>query len=110
VLLCVHDALDRFLVLEENDVGVAAVVVADQDSPEDSVLLLYKEVLELVGCGEERLLGDSVLELEGCECDVHVAFSPFAITMLFVNTSFTVIFDWWPTDRPPEVDPSEWRL
>jgi hypothetical protein len=39
VSLCLHDALDRLLVLEEDNVGVTAVVVADQDSAEDSVLL-----------------------------------------------------------------------
>jgi hypothetical protein len=42
VSLCLHDALDRLLVLEEDNVGVTAVVVADQDSAEDSVLLSYK--------------------------------------------------------------------
>lgn len=37
MLLCLHDALDRFLVLEEDNIGVAvAVTVADQDSPENS--------------------------------------------------------------------------
>jgi hypothetical protein len=49
--------------------------------------------LEPVGGGEQDILGDARLELERCQCNVHVGLSPFVVRpMVGTNMPLTVIF------------------
>jgi hypothetical protein len=54
-------------------VGVIAGVGAlDEDPPEDPVLGLDEARIEVIGRGQQRLLGDVRLQPDGCDNDVHV--------------------------------------
>jgi hypothetical protein len=60
--------------------GVAAAfAVLYQDPPDDPIVLADELLLEPVGGGEQGVLGDARLELERCQCDVHVGLSPFVV-------------------------------